>query len=76
MSERVTDFEERRAKARGIGRSKEERAQVDELILKRKRADPDLTPLALARRFGVAVERARLVLRAAGLYPTPGRRHE
>ena len=56
--------------SRGIGRSKEERRQVDELILARKRADPELTPLMLAARFGVSATRVRELLQAAGLHPT------
>lgn len=55
----------RPANARGIGRSKQERRQVDELILARKRADPELTPLMLAARFGVSATRVRELLQAA-----------
>lgn len=54
--------------SRGIGRTKEDRAALDALIVKRKIADPDLSPLDLARRFGVAADHVRDVLEAAGLY--------
>lgn len=58
--------------SRGIGRSKEERTEVEALILKRKRADPELSPIALARRFGMAADRVRTILKAAGLYTPRG----
>lgn len=57
-----------------LKRTPEEAAELKALIIKRRKADPDLSPIALARRLQCSHTTVLQVLREAGLYPEPVRR--
>lgn len=52
-------------------RTAEEAVAVKALIIKRKKADPELSAIALARRLHVSHTTVLKVLREAGLYSEP-----
>lgn len=57
-----------------LKRTPEEAAELKALIIKRRKADPDLSPIALARRLQCSHTTVLQVLREAGLYTEPVRR--